>query len=122
MATIQEIIDRVDEMKPNAFTEQRKLQWIEELDGKIALDVMLMSVEDAGQFRYSYPEDMDSEPLVRFPHDSIYELWLAAQIDFANGEYNKYQNTMEQYNAHYGAFVRWFAATYEPAQGYYEEG
>lgn len=37
---------------------------------------------------------------------------------FDNGEYNKYQNSMEQFNAHYGNFVRWFASTYEPAQGY----
>lgn len=120
--TIARIIERVDERKPNAFSEEQKLRWIAELDGRIALDVMLMSITDAESFRYSYPEDMQSQPLVRFPHEALYEAWLGAMIDLANGEYARYQNSMELFNAQYGAFVRWFAATYAPAQGYYEEG
>lgn len=118
MATIQEIIERVDDTKPNAFLEKTKLEWIAELDGKIAVDVMMMNIVEAQQFRYQHPKDMGSEPLVDFPHDSLYDLWVGAKIDFANGEYRRYQNTMELFNAHYGNFVRWFAATYEPAQGY----
>lgn len=118
MATIREILDQVDELRPNAFSEKLKMAWISELDGKIAADVMLMSIDDIRQIRYSYPENMDSEPLVGFPHDGIYLYWLQAQIDYANGEYNKYQNSMEMYNEHYSNFVRWFANTYKPAQGY----
>jgi hypothetical protein len=118
MATIQEIIERVDERKPNAFSQKAKIAWIAELDGKIAADVMLMNINDVRQFNYAYPENLSSEPLIEFPHDSIYDLWLGAKIDFENGEYTKYQNSMEQYNAHYNNFVHWFASTYEPAQGY----
>lgn len=118
MATIQEIIERVDDIKPNAFTQKTKMAWVAELDGKIAADVMIMNIIDIRQLSYVYPDDLQSTPLVEFPHDSIYDLWLCAKIDFANGEYSKYQNSMEQFNAHYGNFVRWFAAAYEPAQGY----
>ncbi len=118
MATIQEIIERVDDTKPNAFSQKTKMAWIAELDGKIAADVMLMDISEIRQLKYAHPQELDSEPLVGFPHDSIYDLWLGAKIDFANGEYNKYQNSMEQFNAHYGNFVRWFAASYAPAQGY----
>lgn len=116
--TIREIIEQVDENKPNAFTQKKKLEWIGELDGKIALNVMLMDILEAQRFRYVYPEGLEVKPLVEFPHDTLYELWLGAKIDFANGEYNKYQNSMELFNACYGDFVRWFASTYEPAQGY----
>lgn len=118
MVTISEIIERVDDTKPNAFTAKTKMAWIGELDGKIAADVMMMNIVEVRQLEYSYPEDLTSQPLVDFPHDSIYDLWLGAKIDFENGEYTKYQNSMEQFNAHYGNFVRWFASTYEPAQGY----
>ena len=118
MATIQEIIERVDERKPNAFSQKAKMAWIAELDGKIAVDVMLMNINDVRRFNYAYPDNLSSEPLIEFPHDSIYDLWLGAKIDFENGEYTKYQNSMEQYNAHYNNFVHWFASTYEPAQGY----
>lgn len=75
-----------------------------------------MSYEDMSQFEYTYASDKDTELLVVFPHTDIYIYWLSAKIDEANGEYNKYQNTMDSYNAAYGDFVRWFASTYEPAQ------
>lgn len=116
--TIREIIEQVDDTKPNAFSQKTKMAWIAELDGSIAASVMLMNIVEAQQLRYIYPADLDSEPLVGFPHDGIYVHWLRAKIDDANGEAEKYENSMAQYNAHYGAFVRWFAATYEPAQGY----
>ena len=121
MPTIKSIIEKVDELRPNAFSEKLKLMWIGELDGKIAADVMLMSIEDIRQREYKYPDHLESEPLVTYPHDGIYLYWLQAQIDYANGEYNKYQNSMEMYNAIFANFVRWFANTYEPAHGYPEK-
>lgn len=118
MATIGEIIDRVDACKPNAFPQRRKLAWLAELEGKLAAEIMLMSIPEIRRLEYRWPEDLTSEPLVTFPHEEIYDLWLEAKIDFENGEYSKYQNSMEMFNAHYGDFLRWFAGTYDPAQGY----
>ncbi len=118
MATIGQILSQVDENVPNAFSQQTKVDWISELDGKIAADVFLMGIGEIRQLRYRLPEDLKSEPLVSFPHDGIYALWLEARIHYQNGEADKYQNTMQLYNASYQNFVRWFARTYEPAQGY----
>lgn len=117
MATIREVIGRIDDSKPNAFENEDKVRWLSLLDGKIAADVMMMSITEIQQFNYS-ADDMDRELLVSFPHDDIYDYWLMAQIDLANGETDKYQNSAEVYNAAYSNFVRWFANTYAPAQGY----
>lgn len=114
---IQEAIDWADEMKPNAFTSEAKLAWLNALEGRIAADVFLMAPAEIAALRYT-EEDMETELLVAPPHDDIYTLWLQAKIDEANGEYNKYANSMQIYNEHYGNFVRWFAGLYEPAQGY----
>ncbi len=113
--TLQEAIAMADELKPNAFSTQTKVAWINALEGRIALSVFLMSEEDTEQLHYS-TDDLDTALLVKPPYDDIYELWLEAKIDYANGEYDKYQNTMAEYNAHYGEFVRWFAEKYRPAQ------
>lgn len=117
MSTILEIIQRVDACKPNAFTQVQKAAWIAALDGRIAVDVFLMDISETATLRYDRMDTLEIEPLVAFPHDDIYDLWLQAKIDFANGEYNKYQNTMALYNECYGNFVRWFSSVYEPAQG-----
>lgn len=115
MSTIAEMIAQVDENKPNAFSEGVKVRWIAELDGKIAVDVFLMHHSETAQFNYKWPEDMNTQPLVPFPHDDIYLHWLEAKIDYANGEYNKYQNTMELYNETYSNFSRWFTRVHRPA-------
>lgn len=118
---VGDVIERVDAMKPNAFDSLVKVEWLNALEGRIAADVLLLAPAEIGQLRYRWPEDRDTELLLAPPHDDIYGLWLQAKIDEANGEYNKYQNTMQIYNEHYGNFVRWFAGNWDPAQGYISE-
>ena len=118
---VGDVIERVDAVKPNAFDSLVKVEWLNALEGRIAADVLLLAPAEIGQLRYRWPEDRDTELLLAPPHDDIYGLWLQAKIDEANGEYNKYQNTMQIYNEHYGNFVRWFAGNWDPVQGYISE-
>lgn len=119
--TIKQAIDYASEMKPHAFSAETLLGWINALEGRIGLDVFLMSPLEVRRLLQYTKEDMNAVLLVEPPHDDIYTLWLQAKIDEANGEYDKYQNSMQIYNEHYGNFVRWFARFYEPAQGYLGE-
>ena len=108
-------------MAPIAFTERVKFEWLNALEGKIAADLFLLAPAEIRALHYNYPEDMETELLVGPPHDDIYTLYLQAKIDEANGEYNKYSNTMQIYNEYYGTFLRWFCGQYDPAQGYISE-
>lgn len=114
--TVADIIIQVDAVKPNAFSDETKVMWLNALEGRIMTEVMLMDIHEVRP--YVWPECGDYTPLVDPPHDDLYGMWLTAQIDLANGEYEKYQNSMAVFNAAFGGFVRWFAERYEPAQGY----
>ena len=118
--TIRQVIEQVDGVKPNAFTAADKINWINNLEGSLAAEVFLMAPEEIAQLHYD-ASDMDTELLVSPPYDDIYELYLEAQIDRENGEYNKYQNTAQSYNARRGDFVTWFCQIWDPAQGYRKE-
>jgi len=118
--TIRQLIERVDRQKPNDFSMEDKLGWIAQLDGRIAVEVCLMDVDQAQEFEYKYPECLDHLPLVNFPHDGIYDHWLGAMIDYQNGDYEKYQNAMELVNEEFDNFAVWFISTYRPAKGYKE--
>lgn len=118
---IRDAITYADEVKPNAFSSAVKVQWLAELEGRIAADVLLLAPVEIAAFAYTAERDMGTELLVAPPHDDIYTLWLEAKIDYANGEYDKYQNTMAAYNEHYATFLRWFAQLYDPAEGYVSE-
>lgn len=117
MSTFAEIIERVDQNKPNAFEQLEKLRWLTELNGKIATEVMMMSITGVRNL----PKDKEAlkcEPLVSFPYEDLYDRYLEAKIDYHNGEFNSYQNSMEAYNAAYSGFVNWFLNAYDPVQGY----
>ena len=114
MAKIKDIIARVDADKFNEYSDETKLRLVAVLDGKIAVDVLLLHPSETGQFNYTYPEGLEMEPLVHFPHDDLYEKWLVAQIDLMNREYEDYQNHMEQFNAAYENFVNWLLTYHTP--------
>ena len=115
--TVSEAISFTDAVKPNAFTQAEKIRWLNSLEGRVAADVFLLSPADIAQLTLT-SSSTSWELLVKPPHDDIYVAWLKAQIDLNNGEYSKYQNTMQEFNALYNNFVAWFASLYEPARGY----
>ncbi len=115
MATLKGVIELVDNIKPNAFSDAVKTQWLNECEGVIQTEVMLLDV--AACISYSYERDKDAVLLVQPPHDKVYWTYLVAMIDFANGEYNRYQDTVQMYNAFFGEYMRWYARTYRPADG-----
>ena len=116
--TIKQIVEAVDAIKPNGFTNETKTKWISELEGRVQMEILLQAHPDV--IVYNWAADQNTEVLVEPPYDNIYELYLAAKIDFANNEYTKYANTMEAFNDAMGAFMRWFAGRYRPADGYKE--
>lgn len=111
--TLKQVIDFVDEIKPNAFSDDAKTMWVNEVEGYVQTEVFLLNVDDI--VVYNYDTDKNKELLVEPPHSKIYWTYLTAMIDFANGEYNKYANTMQMYNEFIGEFMRWFAREYRPA-------
>ena len=119
MATLKDVIDEVDEVKPNPYDNDTKTRWLNEIEGKVQTEVFLIASVDVIQ--YTYATDQNVQLLVDPPHDKLYGVYLAARIDFANGESKKYQKTMQLFNEFFDEFVRWYARNYSPADAL-EEG
>ena len=115
MATLQGVLELIDNIKPNAFSDEVKTAWVNEVEGLVQTEVFLLAVEDVAQ--YQWPADSGATLLAKPPHDKIYWVYLSAMVDFGNGEYDKYQNTMQMFNQFFGEYMRWYARTYNPADG-----
>ena len=114
--TIIEAINRIDILKPNTYTPEIKIYWLSRLDG-IVFEKIIKTHEGAeGKEFNGYNEEtaLDTVLLIPAPHDDIYLKWLEAQIDYANGEYDKYNNTIVAYNDAYTEFERYYNRTYMP--------
>ncbi len=115
MAKIYNVLRYVDDIKPNRFTDDTKVQWLNEVEGYIQTEVMMLALADVVQ--YDPEAHMHTDLLVKPPHDKLYALYLCAMIDFANGEYDKYANTMQLYNEFLGEYIGWYTLHFRPADG-----
>ena len=114
--TIIEAINRIDGLKPNTYGQEAKIYWLSNLDG-IVFEKIIKTHEGAEitAFEgYTAETPMDTELIIPAPYEDIYIKWLEAQIDYANGEYGKYQNSMTMYNSAYTVYERYYNRTHMP--------
>ena len=108
--TILEAVHKVDTVKPNSYTQPEKIKWLSTLDGIIKSEII--DTHEGGEnvvFEgYEDESDLDTVLLVPAPYDDIYIRWLEARIDYANGEYAKYNNSSEAYNVAFESYSRYY--------------
>lgn len=114
--TIIELITDVDAMKPNGYEQIYKIQWLSQLDGRIKDEIIDTHEggEDVTFNGYDASTPISTELLVPHPYDDVYRYWLEAQIDYANGEYTKYNNSMAMFNEAYSAYSRYYNKHHMP--------
>lgn len=97
MPTINEVIGRVDRLKPNALEDKEKARYLLELDGRTYAELTRFDAPDALPPE-KWPEDGDKPLLVSPPYDNMYDLYLTAMIEFSLGEYSAYNNTAAMFD------------------------
>ena len=114
--TIIEAINRLDKKKPNGYGQEDKIEWLSELDGMVKQTVTDTHEggEDISFTGYDAATPLDTVLLIPSPYDSAYLDWLSAKIDFADGEYARYNNSMTRFNDTFLAFSRFYNRKYMP--------
>lgn len=114
--TLMEAISRVDNIKPNRYTPVEKIKWLSTLDGIVKAEIIDTHEGGEGITFAGYDDEsaLLTALLVPAPYDDIYIRWLEAQIDYANGEYGKYNNSITMYNTAYSAYEKYYNRTHKP--------
>ena len=172
MPSINEIIERVAAVRPDAYDDETKAGWLLELEGKLFREVILRHKLTPGKrlkgpvevcpdcgglglepvegdeepkepvkpdyhrmmdfsscpvcgwtelpkIPEKFPEDGDLPLLVGAPHDRLYDLYLMAQLDFYNREYDNYNNSVTAFNAALDEWRQSYHRTHLPLPGGY---
>ena len=115
---VDKLIKLVQTLKPPAFDKEILLMWVSECEGMVLSEVHLVSVADIEPFALGADGSLPTAELTApFPYDKLYTQYVLAQIDYANGEYTKYQNSMQMFNATYTEYVHYVAEVLAPADG-----
>lgn len=113
---IIEAINRIDSLKHNTYSQNDKVAWLSRLDGMVKR--LIIDTHEGGEevifTGYDDSTDMSTELLVPAPFDEVYLRWLEAQIDYTNGEYDKYNNAILMYQAAYDGYANYYNRTHMP--------
>ena len=114
--TIMGVINHIDSIKPNRYEQHEKIKWLSTLDGIVKAEII--DTHEGGESvhfnGYDEMTALTTELLIPSPYDEVYYRWLEAQIDYANGEYGKYNNSIMMYNTAYSAYEKYYNRTHEP--------
>ena len=96
---IIEAINRLDSLKQNTYTQADKVEWLSRLDLMVKNHIIDTHEGEEIPFTgYDDTTDHNTELLIPAPHDAVYLRWMEAQIDYYNGEYDKYNNAIDTFN------------------------
>lgn len=117
------LFERLRKLKPvpAEIDDTILLDWLNQVEGQILHEIFLLALSEITPYSAT-PTEALAAP---YPYDGIYSLWMEAQVDFANGEYERYTNTMQRYNTAWNDLARHIAKCIRPVygraveQGYY---
>lgn len=113
--TIAQSIQLVDARKPNTVPDETKVRWLSVLDMRIKKEIHEPFGDTSAFDGYDEYTAMDTKLLVPPPHDELYVHWLAAQIDFAQAEYDRYNAEIAIYDNERLAYERYYRKTHATA-------
>lgn len=116
--TISEAIKRLDALKFNTYSEEEKIEWLSRLDSAVKLQIIdthegAKNVPFTG---YDTNTPGNTVLLVPAPYDEVYLRWMEAQIDYHNGEYDKFNNSIIMYNTALDAYQKYYTIQNRPVQ------
>lgn len=113
---IIEAINRIDSLKHNTYTQNDKVAWLSRLDSMVKRLIIDTheGAENVTFTGYDDKTDLNTELLVPAPFDEMYLRWLEAQIDYTNGEYDKYNNSAAMYQTTYDGYANYYNRTHMP--------
>ena len=116
--TIKEAITRLDALKFNTYTQEDKVEWLSRLDSAVKLQIIDShgGADDVTFKGYDADTPVTTVLLVPAPYDEVYLRWMEAQIDYHNGEYDKFNNSIIMYNTAFDAYQKHYTRTHKPVQ------
>ncbi len=116
---IMELLALVDDEKPNQYSAQMKTVWLSEVEGMVVDNILNMAEGSKIEFDgYNYETDYEKELLVPLRFADLYTNYLAAKIDYKNGETERYNNSVAMFEASYEAYAAYYRRNHMPKSTY----
>ncbi len=116
--TINKAIIRVDDLRPGGSSTEEKLRWLEELEGRIRVEVLeryegeLPDLPDFDRVEF----DMQSELQASGPYEALYIHYVAMMISYRMEEYDAYNTEKQMFESLYSGWRNEYNRTHQHKQ------
>lgn len=110
---LREAINALKMMRDIRAEDELYYLWINELEGKVQTEIMLMDIMDVIQYS---EEQYDATLMVLPPHDTMYVDWIVYKAAEYYGEYDRAQYLYATFEKKYRAYAAWYMNRYRPAE------
>lgn len=107
---IKDIIGDINSLKPNHYPDGDKIKWLSELDETIKHSFFDEYKVECDFDGYYDETDSEKELLAPDAFKLMYIHWLESKIDYWNGEYARFNNSIAMYNTVYQDFEAWWTS------------
>lgn len=113
---VREILADIDTMRPNAFTDGEKITFLNTIEGRIYREILEKAADFHGEFIPFQEGEEERELIVPVPYTDVYTYYLAAMIDFYNGDSGRYNDSMVLYNDAWDQYAAHCRENHKPKQ------
>lgn len=119
---VKELLDEIDEQKPNKYTQENKLRWLSVCERKLIDSVILKHampqdiIDRWASFTKYTDSDLSKELLAEDAYCDLYKYYIYAMIDSTNGETKRYEGSMQLYNMMLKDYADLINRNYMPIQ------
>ncbi len=110
-----ELIANVDEIKPNQYSKEIKVAWLNEVEAKI-VEQIISRYKEIEFTKYDYDLDVEKELIVPDEFCDVYMNYICSKIAFYNAEYPRYNNFASLYNQSFEDVAKYYRRKHKPLQ------
>lgn len=125
--TIIEAINQVDALKHNTYSQDQKVKWLSRAESMIKR--LIIDTHEGGEnveFNgFTEDTDLHTALIAPEPYDELYVRYLEMQIDYANGEIDRYNGSAAMFHSTFQDYGRYYHRTHMPRcvkKNFFEEG
>lgn len=110
--TVNEVLAEVNEVKPSQYDASILIRWLNQIELQIVEEIVNTHEGDEVSFSQYTENNTADELIAPDAYADLYKYYLYAMIDFANGETDRYTNSMIMFNNAYQKFADYYNRTH----------
>ena len=118
---IIDVITQVDNLKPNQYSIEEKINWLSEIELKIKneiIDTHEKINDKLDKFTQYTEDDIEKDLAVEEPYSVLYVRYLSMMVDYYNAEFTRYNNSSVMFNLAYNDYANYYNRKYKSIKKY----